>query len=51
MKYVNIWHDFRTFIPFKRKRSSGHFKLKLLTNFDVKPTSFLGEVVNNVLYA
>ena len=48
MKY-HILHDFRTSTPFK-KTSSDHFKnvykLKLLTNFDVNLTSFLGGVIN-----
>ena len=48
MKY-DILHDFRTFTPFQEK-SSDHFKglhkLKLLTDFYVNLTSFLGGVVN-----
>ena len=48
MKY-QILHDFRTPTPFKEK-SSDHFKdlykLKLLTNFNVNLTSFLGGVIN-----
>ena len=41
----HILHDFRTSTPFE-ETSSDHFKdlckLKLLTNFDVNLTSFLG---------
>ena len=46
MKY-HVLHDTTT--PFEEK-SSDHFKdiykLKLLTNFDISLTSFLGEVMN-----
>ena len=49
MKY-HILHDFRTFVPFKEK-SFDQFKdlhkLKLLPNFDVTLTSFLGGVLNS----
>ena len=48
MKY-HVLHDFMTSTPFEEK-SSDHFKdiykLKLLTNFDVSLTSFLGGVMN-----
>ena len=51
MKY-HILHVFRTSTAFKEK-SSNHFKenykLKLVTNFDVKMTSFPGGVSNYVL--
>ena len=51
MKY-HISHVFRTSAAFKEK-SSDHFKdfykLKLLTNFDVNMTSFLGGVPKYVL--
>ena len=51
MKY-HILHDFTAPILFKEE-SSDHFKalhkLKLLTNFNVNLTSFLGEVINYVL--
>ena len=53
MKY-RILHDFyrtSTCTPFKEKFPD-HFKdlhkLKLLKNFDVNVTSFLGRVMNNV---
>ena len=51
MKY-HILHDFRTSAPLKAKssrHSKGLHKLKLLTNVDVKLTSFLGRVINYVL--
>ena len=42
-------HEFITSTPFEEK-SSDHFKdiykLKLLTNFDISLTSFLGGVMN-----
>ena len=48
MKY-QVLNDFITSTPFE-ERSSDHFKdlhkMKLLTNFDVSLTSFLGEVMN-----
>ena len=48
MKY-HVLHDFITSTPFEEK-SSDHFKdiykLKLVTNFDISLTSFLGEVMN-----
>ena len=48
MKY-HVLHDFITSAPFEEK-SSDHFKdlykLKLLTNFDISLTSFLGGVMN-----
>ena len=48
MKY-HVLHDFITSTPFEEK-SSDHFKdiykLKLLTNFDISLTSFLGGVMN-----
>ena len=51
MKY-HIFQVFRISTPLKEK-SSGHFKdvhkLKLLTNFDVVLTSFLGVVINYML--
>ena len=51
MKYRTL-HDFGASTPFKEK-SSDHFKdvhkLKLLTNFDVNLTSFLGGETNNVV--
>ena len=51
MKYHNL-HDFGTSTPFTKK-SSNHFKdlrkLKLVTDFDVKLTPFLGGVINYVL--
>ena len=51
MKY-HILRDFRISTPFKDK-SSDHFtnghQLKLLTNFDVNLTSFLGGAINHVL--
>ena len=51
MKY-NILHVFRTSTAFE-ENSSDHFKdiykLKLLTNFHVNMTSFLGGVPNYVL--
>ena len=51
MKY-QVLHVFRASTTFKKK-SSDHFKdlhkLKLLTNFDVNITSFLGGVSNYVL--
>ena len=51
MKY-HILHVFRTSTTFKEK-SYDHlkdiYKLKLLTNFDVNMTSFLGGVPNHVL--
>ena len=51
MKY-HILHVFRTTTHFKEK-SSDHFKdiykLKLLTNFDVNMTSFVGGVPTYVL--
>ena len=46
-----ILHDFGTSTKFKEKFSDNFkelHKLKLLTNFDVNLTSFLGEVINNV---
>ena len=47
MKY-HVWHNFIT-SPFEEK-SSDHFKdiykLKLLANFDISLTSFLGGVMN-----
>ena len=46
MKY-HILHDFRTSTPFEEKSSDNLKnlqKLKLLTNLDVKLTSFLGGV-------
>ena len=50
MKY-HIFYDFRTSTPFK-ENSSDKFKdfhkLKLLTNFDINLTSFLGGVTNYV---
>ena len=50
MKY-HILLDFGTSIPLMEK-SSDHFKdlhkLKLLTNFDVDLTSFLGGIINYV---
>ena len=51
MKY-HILHDFGSSTPFKEKssdRSKDLYKLKLLTNFDIKMTSLLGGVLNNVL--
>ena len=51
MKYHNL-HDFSTSTPFEEK-SSDHFRdlheLKLLINFDVNLTSFLGGVKIPVL--
>ena len=51
MKY-DILHVFRTSTAFKGK-CFDHFKdiykLKLLTNFDVSLTSFLGQVSNYVI--
>ena len=50
MKY-DILHVFRTSTAFKEKSSDhfkGIYKLKLLTNFDVNMTSFLGGVPNYV---
>ena len=48
----HVLHVFRASTAFKRK-SSDHFKdiyrLKLLTNFGVNMTSFLGGVPNYVL--
>ena len=48
MKY-HVLHDFITSTPFEEK-SSDHFKdiykLKLVTNFDISLTSFLGGVMN-----
>ena len=48
MEY-NVLHGFITSTPFEEK-SSDHFndiyKLKLVTNFDISLTSFLGEVMN-----
>ena len=48
MKY-HVLHDFITSTLFEEK-SSDHFKdiyqLKLLTNFDISLTSFLGGVMN-----
>ena len=48
MKY-HILHDFITSTPFKEK-SSDHFKdlnkMELLTNFDIRLTSFIGGVTN-----
>ena len=48
MKY-HVLHEFITSTPFEEK-SSDHFKdiykLKLLTNFDISLTSFLGGVMN-----
>ena len=47
MKY-HILHNFRTSTPFKEK-SSDHFKdhkMKLLTNFEINPTSFLEGVMS-----
>ena len=48
MKY-HVLHDFITCTPFEEK-SSDHFKdlhkMKLLTNFDISLTSFLGKVIN-----
>ena len=48
----HILHDFRTSTPVGEK-SSQHFKdlhkLKLLTNFEVILTLFLGGVINYVL--
>ena len=48
MKYHAL-HDFITSTPFEEK-SSDHFKdiykLKLVTNFDISLTSFLGGVMN-----
>ena len=47
----HVSHKFRTSTPFEEK-SSDHFKdlhkLKLLTNFDVNLTLFLGGVINYV---
>ena len=40
-----ILHDFRISTPFEEK-SSDHYEAKLLTNFDVNLTSFLGGVMN-----
>ena len=48
MKY-HVLHDFIPSAPFEEK-SSDHFKdfnkMKLLTNFDISLTSFLGGVMN-----
>ena len=48
MKY-QVLHDFITSTPFEEK-SSDHFtdlhKMKLLTNFDISMTSFVGGVMN-----
>ena len=48
MKY-HVLHDFITSTPVEEK-SSDHFKdlhkMELLTNFDIRLTSFLGEVMN-----
>ena len=49
MEY-HILHDFRTSTPFKEKSSDhfiDHHKMKLLTNFDINLTSFLGGGVVN----
>ena len=51
MKYHTL-HSFRTPTPF-REKFSDHFKdlpkLKLLTDFDISLTSFLGAVINYLL--
>ena len=48
MKYL-VLYDFTTSTPFEEK-SSDHFKdlheMELLTNFDVRLTSFCGGVMN-----
>ena len=50
MKY-HVLHDFITSTPFEEK-SSDHFKdlnkMELLTNFDIRLTSFIGGVTNYV---
>ena len=48
MKY-HVLYDFLTSTPFQEKSSDlfeNLHKMELLTNFDISPTSFLGEVMN-----